>query len=207
MAPFFSFLSHSLRTSRCAEHAQQRRAQQEGLDAHVGQAGHGAGRVVGVQGRQHQVPGQRSLDRDLRGLVVADLADHDDVRVLAQDRAQGLGEVEVDLGVDLGLADAGQLVLDRVLDRHDVAAAGVQPAQRRVQRGGLARAGGAGHQDDAVRLLDQLQEASQRVAGHADRFQAELAFALVEQAQHARSPCALGRVDTRTSTARVPMRS
>ena len=45
------------------------------------------------------------------GLEVADLADHDDVRVLAQDGAQqGLGEGEVDLAVDLRLAHAGQLV-------------------------------------------------------------------------------------------------
>ena len=83
----------------------------------VGQAGDGAGGVVGVQGGQHQVAGQRGLDRDLRGLEVADLADHDHVRVLAQDGAQALAKVSSDPGVDLGLADAGQLVLDRVLDR------------------------------------------------------------------------------------------
>ena len=43
------------------------------------------GRVVGVERREHQVAGERGLDRDLRGLEVADLADHDDVRVLAQE--------------------------------------------------------------------------------------------------------------------------
>jgi hypothetical protein len=36
------------------QHAQQRRTQQERLDALVGQAGH-ACRVVGVQGGQYQV--------------------------------------------------------------------------------------------------------------------------------------------------------
>ena len=56
--------------------------------------------------REHQVAGERRLDRDLRRLVVADLADHDHVGVLAQDRAQRLREGEVDLGVDLHLADA-----------------------------------------------------------------------------------------------------
>jgi hypothetical protein len=30
-----------------------------------------------VHGGQHQVAGERGLDRDLRGLEVADLADHD----------------------------------------------------------------------------------------------------------------------------------
>jgi hypothetical protein len=74
------------------QHAQQRGTQQEGFDAHVGEPGDGADRIVGVQRGQHQVAGERGLDRDLRGLVVADLADHDHVRVLPQDRAQGLGE-------------------------------------------------------------------------------------------------------------------
>jgi hypothetical protein len=60
---------------------------QERLDAHVHQAADRARRVVGVQRRQHQVPGQRRLDRDLRRLEVADLADQDDVGVLAQERA------------------------------------------------------------------------------------------------------------------------
>ncbi len=45
-------------------------------------------RVVGVQRGEHQVPGQRRLDRDLRGLAVADLADHDHVGVGAHHRAQ-----------------------------------------------------------------------------------------------------------------------
>ena len=42
---------------------------------------------------KHQVAGERRLDRDLRGLAVADLADHDDVRVLAQERAQPAAKV------------------------------------------------------------------------------------------------------------------
>jgi hypothetical protein len=113
------------------QYAQQRGTQQEGLHAHVGQAGDGAGRVVGVQRGQHQVAGQRGLDGDLRGFEVADFADHDHVRVLAQDGAQGLGKGQVDLGIDLGLADAGQFVLDRVFHRHDVALAGVQALQAR----------------------------------------------------------------------------
>ena len=50
------------------------------------------GRVVGVQRREHEVAGERRLDRDLRGLAVADLADHDHVGVGADHRAQPGGE-------------------------------------------------------------------------------------------------------------------
>ena len=49
-------------------------------------------RVVGVQRGEHEVAGERRLDRDLRGLAVADLADHDDVGVGAHHRAQARGE-------------------------------------------------------------------------------------------------------------------
>ena len=48
--------------------------------------------VVGVQGRQHEVAGQRRAQRELCGLGVADLADEDDVGVLAQHGAQPAGE-------------------------------------------------------------------------------------------------------------------
>ena len=55
-----------------------------------------------------------------RRLLVADLADQDDVGVLPQHRAQHAREGEALLLVDLDLVDALQLVLDRVLDGDDV---------------------------------------------------------------------------------------
>ena len=81
-----------------------------------------AGGGVGVQRGEHQVAGEARLHGDLRGLQVADFADQHHVRVLAQDGAQAAREGHLDLGVDLGLADAVDVVLDRILDRHDVAA-------------------------------------------------------------------------------------
>ena len=101
-------------------------------------------------------PVKRRLHGDLRGLEVADFADHDDVRVLAQDRAQPARERHLDARVDLRLADAVDVVLDRVLDRHDVARAVVDAIERGVQRRRLAGAGRAGDEQDAVRLVDQL---------------------------------------------------
>ena len=72
-------------------------------------------------------------------LLVADLADHRHVRRLPQHAAQDLVRAEVDRRVDLRLAQPVDGVLDRVLDRVDLALAVVQVRQRRVERDGLAR--------------------------------------------------------------------
>ena len=137
-----------------------------------------------MQRGQHQVPGERSLHGDLRGLQVADLADHDDVRVLPEDRPQGYGEGHVDARVDLDLADPRQVVLHRVLDGEDVAGAGVEPRQAGVQGDRLARAGGPGDQHDAVRLADQVVQRRQHAGSHAQGLQPQASGLLVQQAHH-----------------------
>ena len=81
-----------------------------------------AGRGVGgVERREHEVAGEGGLHRDPGRLGVADLADEDDVGVLAEDRPEPFGEGDAGGFVDLDLVDRGQHVLDRILDRHDVA--------------------------------------------------------------------------------------
>ena len=65
------------------------------------------------------------------------------------------------------MADTTELVLDRVLDCDEVALGRVECVQRRVQRRGLPRSGGARHENgpvrlsvsDSVALLDSGQEA------------------------------------------------
>ena len=109
-----------------------------GVHAHVQEAAQHVEHVVGVHGGEHEVAGQRGLHRDLRRLAVADLADHDLVGVVPQDRAQAACEGQALLFVDRDLQHAGQLVFDRVFDRDDLVAAGVDLGDRGVQRGGLA---------------------------------------------------------------------
>src|SRR6185437_10858659 len=88
------------------EDADDAGAHQEGLDLHLDEAGDGAGRVVGVDGREHEVAGEGGVDGDLRRLLVTDLADHDHVRILPEEGAQRAGEGEPDPGVDVDLVDA-----------------------------------------------------------------------------------------------------
>ena len=65
---------------------------QERRDAHVVEARDGARRVIAMHRAQHLVPRERGFDGDFGGLGVADFADHDDVRVLAEDGAERVGE-------------------------------------------------------------------------------------------------------------------
>jgi hypothetical protein len=72
-------------------------------------------------------PVSEACTGDLRGFKVPDLADHDDVGILAQDRAQCTCKSELDLWIDLGLADTVERIFDRVLDRHHVERAAWKP--------------------------------------------------------------------------------
>jgi hypothetical protein len=64
-----------------------------------------------------EMAGEGGLDRDLRRLAITDLADEDDVGILAHDRAQRRAEGETGTLVHLDLHDAGQAILDGILDR------------------------------------------------------------------------------------------
>ncbi len=57
---------------------------QEGLDPHFDEAHRGGCSAVGVKGGENHVPGERGFDGDRGRLLVADLADQDDVGVGAQ---------------------------------------------------------------------------------------------------------------------------
>ena len=133
------------------EAAEQGRGDHERLQAEVAQAGDGGDRVVGMQGGKDEMPGHRRLHGMGGGFVVADLADHDDVRVLAQDVAQNGGEGDVDERLDGDLVELLVDHLHRVLDGDDVLLRGGDLLQGRIEGGRLAAAGRAGHQDDAVR--------------------------------------------------------
>ena len=114
------------------DQAAQHRGQQEPFHPHLDQSRDGADGRVGVQRRNHEVAGHRGFHRDLRGLAVAYLAHHDDIRVLTQDRAQTTRKAEVSLGVDLHLSDAVHGVFDRILYRHNVSLPIVQHVETGV---------------------------------------------------------------------------
>ena len=69
--------------------APDRRGEKEVLDAQVQKPGDRARGVIGVERRKDQVPREGGLDGDLGRFEIPDLADHDDIRVLADDVPEG----------------------------------------------------------------------------------------------------------------------
>ncbi len=180
---FAAVLAQSARES-LRDDAVDRRCQEARLRAHVREARDGRSRVVRVQRREYEVARHRRLDRDARGLVVADLADEEHVGVGAEDRAQPAREGQPGLDVHLDLAEARDLVLDRILDRRDDALAVVQHVERRVERRSLAGAGWADGEHGAVRLPDRTREALFRIGAHPELAQPEAGAGAVHDAQH-----------------------
>ena len=112
------------------------------------------GRARSVQRRQHQPTDERRTAGDLRRLPVPDLAHHDHVRVLPQDRAQHAREGQPDLLLHLNLIDPRDLVLHRILHRHDLPAPVVEVHQRGGERRRLARTRRSGNQEQPVGTFD-----------------------------------------------------
>jgi hypothetical protein len=109
-----------------------------------------------VERGEDHVTRERRLQRDLGGLAVAHLADHDDVRILPQNVAERLGEPEADLRLHGDLVERVDHDLDGVFDRHDVDVGRRYRPERGVERRRLAAAGRPGHQDEAVRAREKL---------------------------------------------------
>ncbi len=128
------------------------------------------------------MPGLGRLASDLRRLVVADFADHDDVRVLPQDAAQLRGERLARFGVHLDLGDVGQLIFHWVLDGDDVLLQAIDLIEAGVQSGALAGAGGAADDEHAVRLGDEPADLVAHLVTHAELSQVDDLLRLVEDA-------------------------
>ena len=95
------------------------------------------------------------FDGDFGGFEVADLADHDDVRVLTQKRTQGLGEIQPLLGIDVDLVDALHVDLHRVFGGGNVDVHSVEDIQPGIERYRFARTGGAGDQNHPLWLFQR----------------------------------------------------
>ena len=78
---------------------------------------------------------ERGLYSNLRSFKIANLADHDHIRVLPKNGAQGFRKTHVNTRIDLRLPDTEQLIFNWVLDRQHIGGGRVELAERGIQRG------------------------------------------------------------------------
>ena len=162
LASIFHSSLHSLqivRTSRWAMHAFHRAGHQERLDAHVDQPREVRWGVVGVQRAEYQVARQRRLNGSFgrfhdRAFRRSGSRPGRAARMLRRRAAK----VRPILACALNLADAGLLIFDGIFDRDDLGRLVLDLVEGGIERRRFAGTGRAGHQNDAVRPVDQLLE-------------------------------------------------
>ena len=143
------------------------------FDAHVDEAADNVGHVVGMDGGENQMAGERGLDGDLGGFLVADFADHDLVRVVAQDGTQAARKSETLLFIHGNLGDAPKLILDWIFDGDDFVFVALDFVDGGIKRGGLSGARRSCNQNHAVGFADVAAEAASLFVGKANHVQRE----------------------------------
>src|SRR6185369_12723622 len=137
-----------------------------------------------MEGREYEVTSESSFDGDFSSFEVADFADENDVRILAQEGTQCGREVQTDLFLHLHLVDAEQVELHRIFRSHGVGVDRVQRLERGVKRVRFTASGWTSNEDHPVRLRDIPFELIKRL-----RFKTELGHVkhevlFVQQAEH-----------------------
>src|SRR3989344_8948358 len=89
----------------------QSRRNEEGVHPHIDQSRDYAGGIIGVEGRKHNVTGKRGLHRELCRFFIPNLANHDNVGVLAENGTETARKSIFDLGTHLALIDTVHVVL------------------------------------------------------------------------------------------------
>ena len=108
-----------------------------------------------MEGAEHQVTGERSLDANLGGLAITDLSHHDNVGIGTQKRPHSRGKVKPNSGVDLHLPQPVLRDLDGVLSGPDLSLWGVNIPEGRVKGCGFSRTGGPDAENSPVGLLEE----------------------------------------------------
>src|SRR5215468_9420776 len=117
--------------------------------------------------------GQRRMDGYVRRLAVADLANHDDIGILANKSTYRGGEGQANCRLDLRLIDARDLVFDRIFDGKDLLRRLVQDRQHGGKRRRLSASSRAGDEDQPMRQRQQTAQCSFIAGDQSDLAQVE----------------------------------
>ncbi len=81
------------------------------------------------------MPCETGLNSDICGLKVSNFAYHDHIRVLPQNCAETFSKGHISFQINLGLPDSFHVILNRILNRKNIARGVIQLVQASVERG------------------------------------------------------------------------
>ena len=128
------------------------------LYIHICQTGDRTCRTICMQRAYYQVTGNRRFNGNISSLLVTDLTDHDDVRILTQDRTKCRCKGKSRLRVGLYLIDPGKVCLYRVLYGDNINALCIQFAKCRIQCRRFTTTGWSCYKDNTVRVRQDFIE-------------------------------------------------
>src|SRR5207249_7521480 len=162
------------------QHAMQRRYKVIRLYAHIQKPPDHVDDDICVNSRENQMARESRLNSDLRCFLVANLANHDLVRIVTQNRTQSTREGQTFLLVDRDLSNAMQLILNRVFNRDDFIFFVSDFVQGGIKRRRLSRSCWSGHQHHPVRLGNVMTKFSKIVWIESNHVQIEVAKSFID---------------------------
>src|SRR5947208_3322189 len=133
-----------------------------------------------MQRAENKMSSQARVRSDARSLEVANFANHDDVRRLAQDGTQSRRKCHADLRIHLHLVDPGHLIFDRLFHGNDLAVWFVYVVEAGVKRGRFTGTGRASDEQNAIRQLDHTLEDFLVVRKKSKLWQSKLQAGLIQ---------------------------
>src|SRR5262249_31418305 len=159
------------------------RSEQKGLHVHVEQTRDAAYSIIRVEGAENKVASHGRANRNVRRFDIANLADHDHIRILSQNVTEAFGESQIDLRFYINLRDTSNPIFDRFFDGNDATLNGIDAAEKAIKGSRFAAAGRAGEKNDAVRLGQEMANDLFLVLAQIEALEVELLLATAEQTQ------------------------
>ena len=103
-----------------------------------------------MQGAEDQMPRQRGLGGNVSRFQISNFTNHDDIRGLTQNGAQGQRKRQTHVPVHLNLIDTRHLVFHRILHRNDLTIRAVDMIEAGIQRRRFSRSRGTCHQNNSI---------------------------------------------------------
>ena len=130
------------------------------------------------------MPREARLNGNVRSFIIANFTDHHHIRILAEDCPETSGKCHICFGIDLGLTDPLNVILDRIFHCQDVPGPVIQLIKAGIQGCGFTGSGRSRNKKDPMRPADNGLHGFHICRVHTQMRQIPPAFLLIKQAHY-----------------------